>query len=359
MSGISAPLPRSSGTPSRSTPPVCSGLSASLASLASRSRRRVEQARKLLRLPVTRGSMPADADLRVSGIAPWRTPNDDFYLIHTALSVPSISPKDWSLRIHGLVDRELTFTYNDLVRRQFTEDWITLCCVSNEVGGDLIGNAWWSGVLVRELLAEAGVQDGADAVKQTSHDGWTCGTPLEALTDGRNALLALSMNGQPLPIDHGFPVRMVVPGLYGYVSATKWLTDLEVTRFADFDAYWTDRGWSELGPVKTQSRIDVPRNGSTVSAGAIRVGGSAWAQHTGVERVEFQLDGGPWQEAELGGVPSLDTWVQWAGSAEVEPGKHTLVVRATDRSGYRQTSVRTDVAPDGATGWHTVTFRAT
>ena len=325
---------------------------------ASRSRRRVEQARKLLRLPVTRGAMPAGADLKLDGGEPWRTPNDSFYLIHTALAAPSISPKDWRLRIHGMVDRELTLTYGDLVRRELTEGWVTLCCVSNEVGGDLIGNAWWSGVAVRDLLAEAGVSPDADAVLQTSRDGWTCGTPLAALTDGRNAMLAVAMNGQPLPIDHGFPVRMVVPGLYGYVSATKWLVDLEVTRFDQFDAYWTNRGWSEKGPVKTQSRIDVPRNGSGVTAGTVRVGGSAWAQHTGIERVQFQVDGGPWRDAELGVVPDADTWVQWSGSVEVERGDHILVVRATDTSGYTQTSARADVVPDGATGWHSVAFNA-
>jgi DMSO/TMAO reductase YedYZ molybdopterin-dependent catalytic subunit len=325
---------------------------------ASRSRRRVEQARKLLRLPVTHGAMPAGADLKVSGIEPWRTPNDDFYLIHTALAAPSISPKDWTLRIHGMVDHEITVTYDDLVRRQLTEAWVTLCCVSNEVGGDLIGNAWWSGVPIRELLSEAGVSPEADAVKQTSRDGWTCGTPLVALTDDRNALLAVAMNGLPLPIDHGFPVRMVVPGLYGYVSATKWLVDLEVTRFDRFDAYWTDRGWSEKGPVKTQSRIDVPRNGSGVTAGTVRIGGSAWSQHTGIERVQFQLDGGPWRDAELGVVPDADTWVQWTGSVDVERGDHVLVVRATDTTGYTQTSVRRDVVPNGATGWHSVSFNA-
>jgi DMSO/TMAO reductase YedYZ molybdopterin-dependent catalytic subunit len=325
---------------------------------AGRGRRRVEQARKLLRLPVHRGVVPAGADVGVPGIPPWRTPNDRFYLIHTALSAPSISPGDWQLRIHGLVDRERTYSYDDLVGRQLTEAWVTLCCVSNEVGGDLIGNAYWSGVLVRELLQEAGVQADADAVLQTSHDGWTCGTPLAALTDGRNAMLALAMNGSPLPVDHGFPVRTVVPGLYGYVSATKWLVDLEVTRFDRFDAYWTRRGWSELGPVKTQSRIDVPGNGSDVQAGTIRVGGSAWAQHTGIAGVEFQLDGGPWQRADLGGVPDLDTWVQWTGLVQVSPGRHQLVVRATDRSGRTQTSVRTDVVPNGASGWHTISFNA-
>ena len=239
-----------------------------------------------------------------------------------------------------------------------TQDWVTICCVSNPVGGDLIGNAWWSGVRIADLLDEAGVQPGADAVKQTSQDGWTCGTPIEALTDDRNALLAVAMNGEPLPLEHGFPVRMIVPGLYGYVSATKWLVDLEVTRFADFTAYWTDRGWSEKGPVKTESRVEVPRDGASVGAGSVRVGGHAWAQHTGIEKVEYRLDGAAWQEAELGRVPGNDTWVQWAGTVDVPQGQHTLAVRATDRSGYTQTAARADVVPNGATGWHSVQFSA-
>ncbi len=330
------------------------------ARVAGSGRRKVEQARRLLRLPVKHGVIPAGASLGVRGIAPWRTPNQDFYIIHTALAPPSIAPQDYQLRIHGMVERELTFSYQDLVDRRLTEDWVTLCCVSNQVGGDLIGNAYWSGVLVRELLAEAGVKPGADAVRQTSHDGWDCGTPLAALTDPqRNAMLALAMNGQPLPVQHGFPVRMVVPGLYGYVSATKWLVDLEVTTFGKFSAYWTERGWSEKGPVKTQSRIDVPANGAEVKAGSLRIGGSAWAQHTGIEKVEYQLDGAAWQEAELGRVPGADTWVQWAGTVDVEPGEHRVVVRATDSSGYTQTAARADVVPNGATGWDTIPFNAT
>jgi DMSO/TMAO reductase YedYZ molybdopterin-dependent catalytic subunit len=329
------------------------------ARIAGSGRRQVEQARRLLRLPVKRGEVPAGASIEVPGIEPWRTPNSDFYVIHTALAPPSISPETWQLRIHGMVDRELTITYQDLLDRQLTEDWITLCCVSNEVGGDLIGNAWWSGVPVRDLLAEAGVQPGADAVRQTSRDGWDCGTPLAALTDeNRNAMLAVAMNGHPLPVQHGFPVRMVVPGLYGFVSATKWLVDLEVTSFDKFEAFWTQRGWSERGPVKTQSRIDRPRNGSTVKAGSLRIGGSAWAQHTGIEKVEYQLDGAGWEVAELGRVPDTDTWVQWTGTVDVDPGEHRVVVRATDRSGYTQTSVQTEVVPDGATGWHSIPFDA-
>jgi DMSO/TMAO reductase YedYZ molybdopterin-dependent catalytic subunit len=269
-----------------------------------------------------------------------------------------VDPDEWVLRIHGMVRHPLEITYRDLLARKLTEAWVTLCCVSNPVGGDLIGNAWWSGVRVADLLAEAGVAAKADAVRQTSHDGWTCGTPLSTLTDGRNAMLAVAMNGEPLPVEHGFPVRMVVPGLYGYVSATKWVVDLEVTRFDRFSAYWVERGWSEKGPVKTESRIDVPRTGAHVAAGPVRIGGSAWAQHTGVERVEYRLDGQAWRRAELGRVPGNDTWVQWTGTVEVGRGEHRLAVRATDRSGYTQTPVRVDVVPDGATGWDDVTFSA-
>jgi DMSO/TMAO reductase YedYZ molybdopterin-dependent catalytic subunit len=326
--------------------------------VAGSGRRSVEQARRLLRLPVQSGTVPVGASVGVSGVEPWRTPNRDFYVIHTALAPPTVAPEDWQLRIHGMVERELTLGYQDLIDRELTEAWVTLACVSNEVGGDLVGNAWWSGVLVRDLLAEAGVEPGADAVLQTSRDDWNCGTPLAALTDDRNAMLALAMNGEPLPLEHGFPVRMVVPGLYGYVSATKWLVDLEVTRFDRIEAFWTQRGWSEKGPIKTQSRIDVPRNGATVEAGSLRIGGSAWAQHTGIAKVEYQLDGAGWQEAELGRVPGADTWVQWAATVEVDPGEHRVVVRATDRAGYTQTPVESEVVPDGATGWHSIPFDA-
>lgn len=326
--------------------------------VGSRKRREVEQARKSLKLAITSGTVPTGADLPASGIASWRTSNKDFYLIDTAFSKPVIPPDEWRLRIHGLVDREITLTYDDLVRRSLTEDWITLCCVSNEVGGDLIGNAFWSGFLIRDILAEAGVQEGANAVLQTSEDGWTCGTPVAALTDDRNAMLAVAMNGEALPIEHGFPVRMVVPGLYGFVSATKWLVDLEVTTFDSFDAYWTRRGWAEQSPILTQSRIDLPRDGGQTTAGTVTIGGSAWAQHTGIAKVEFQLDGGSWQEATLGTIPDADTWVQWSGTAEVARGSHQVVVRATDQTGYTQTSVRTDVIPSGATGWHSIEFDA-
>jgi hypothetical protein len=236
---------------------------------------------------------------------------------------------------------------------------VTLCCVSNEVGGDLVGNAWWSGVRIADLLAEAGVRPGADAVLQTSDDGWTCGTPLTTLTDGRDAVLAVAMNGRPLPVEHGFPVRTVVPGLYGYVSACKWVVDMEVTRFSDFTAFWTERGWAERGPVKLASRIDVPRSGGSVAADGGRVAGVAWQQHTGIEAVEVALDGGAWQRAELARVPSVDTWAQWTSTLHTTPGQHTLRVRAISRTGEVQTGVPHGPVPNGATGWHTVRFIAT
>jgi DMSO/TMAO reductase YedYZ molybdopterin-dependent catalytic subunit len=327
--------------------------------LVGRSRRAVETTRRLLRLPVTRGVVPAGAETGLVGATSWRVANPSFYRIDTALVVPAVDPNDWRLRIHGMVDREITLTYRELLARRRTEAWVTICCVSNPVGGDLIGNAWWSGVRVADLLGEAGVSPDADAVKQTSKDGWTCGTPIQALTDERNALLAFAMNGEPLPIEHGFPVRMIVPGLYGYVSATKWLVDLEVTRYDRFSAYWTERGWSAKGPVKTESRVEVPRDGASVRTGRVRVGGHAWHQHTGIASVEFRLDGEPWQRAELGRVPGNDTWVQWSGTVDVAKGDHLLTVRATDRSGYTQTPVRVDVVPNGATGWDRVEFTAT
>ncbi len=320
-----------------------------------RGRRHVVESRRLLRLDgVTRPVPPATTSLGLPGAFPWQTPNDDFYLIHTAISVPTIDPKDWQLRIHGLVDRELTLTYQDLVAMELTESWITLNCVSNQVGGGLVGNAWWSGIRIADILAKVGLDPSADCILQTSEDGWNCATPLSALTDDRSAMLAVAMNGEPLPIEHGFPVRTIVPGLYGYVSATKWVVDYEVTRFADVAAFWTERGWSEEGPVKIASRIDVPRSGADVSAGEVKVGGLAWAQHTGIASVDVAIDGGEWQPAELAQAPTEDTWVQWATTVSLEQGDHELRVRATDKAGLEQTGVRRDVLPDGSTGWHTI-----
>ena len=335
---------------------VASGLVLWAGRALSAGTRAVERARSKLRLRVTAGVEPAKAEVGVSGIVPWRTSASDFYRIDTALTVPAIEPSSWKLRIHGMVDREIEVSYADLLERKLSEGWVTLCCVSNPVGGNLISNAFFSGVPVRELLAEAGVHPDADAVLQTSYDNWTCGTPIGALTDDRLAILAVAMNGEPLPLEHGFPVRTVVPGLYGYVSATKWVVDMEVTQFSRFSAYWTQRGWSATGPVKTESRIDVPQNGAQVPAGPVGIGGVAWAQHTGIERVEIQIDGGPWIPTELGGVPDTDTWVQWGLRIPLGAGNHQVAVRATDKSGYTQTPVVRDVVPDGATGWDAISF---
>jgi DMSO/TMAO reductase YedYZ molybdopterin-dependent catalytic subunit len=322
-----------------------------------RGRRQVEASRRLLQYPqVTEPVVPEGARIGVKGITAWETPNADFYRIDTEFVVPAIEPKQWQLRIHGKVDREITLNLDQLVARRFTEAWVTLCCVSNDVGGNLISNAWFSGVRLADLLAEAGPHPGADAVLQTSEDGWTCGTPVSALTDGRNAMLAVAMNGQPLPLEHGFPVRTVVPGLYGYVSACKWVVDMEVTSFSEISAYWTERGWSEMGPVKMSSRVDVPRSGATVPSGPVTFGGVAWAQHTGIKAVELAVDGGAWTPAQVAAVPTDDTWVQWKGVADVAQGDHTVRVRAIDKSGQVQTGVEHGVLPDGATGWHTSDF---
>jgi DMSO/TMAO reductase YedYZ molybdopterin-dependent catalytic subunit len=323
-------------------------------------RRGVETSREVLAEPAAlpRQLPPADppggADLGVVGAQPWRTPNAEFYRIDTALAVPLVHPDEWQLRIHGMVEQEVVLGFDELVDLGLVDRWVTLCCVSNPVGGDLVGNAFWTGVPVGTVLALAGPAADADAVLSTSHDGWTCGTPLDVLTDGRDSLFAVAMNGEPLPVDHGFPVRMVVPGLYGYVSATKWVVDLEVSRFDLVTAYWTSRGWAERGPVKVSSRIDVPAQGSAVAAGTVPVAGVAWAQHRGIEAVEVRVDGGSWQLADLAEVPSADTWRQWVWQWDATPGRHRLEVRAVTADGETQTGETAPPAPDGATGWHAI-----
>jgi DMSO/TMAO reductase YedYZ molybdopterin-dependent catalytic subunit len=299
------------------------------------------------------GAVPAGAMLPVDGLPPYLTPNDDFYRIDTALNPPDVPAGSWRLRIHGLVDNDLDLDFSDLLQRRLVERRVTLTCVSNEVGGDLVGNAQWLGVPLADLLDEAGIQPGADALLSTSVDGFTAGTPIAAVTDGRDALVAIGMNGEPLPIVHGFPARLVVPGLYGYVSATKWVTDIEVTRFDDFRAYWTDRGWAEQAPIKTASRIDVPAASAELEAGRHAVAGVAWAQGRGVERVEVRVDDGTWVEARLGTEDGQATWRQWVYEWDAGPGEHTLAVRATDGTGQTQPSGSTPPRPDGATGWHT------
>ena len=318
--------------------------------------RSAQSARAAIRIPRpsrTADPVPAGVDVGVDGVGPWQTPADEFYRIDTALVVPQVDPSTWSLRVHGMVEQEITLTWDELLASDLVEAWVTLACVSNPVGGDLIGNQKWLGLPIAELLARARPTDDADMVLSRSVDGFTASTHLAALTDGRDALLAIAMDGEPLPVEHGFPVRMVVPGLYGYVSATKWVTELRVTRFADATAYWTDRGWSPEGPIKTQSRIEVPRPGQSVPAGSVVVAGTAWAQHRGVTGVQVRVDDGRWNDATLADDGGIDTWRQWSWTWDAEPGEYQLVVRASDPQGP-QTGAVAGVIPDGATGYDTV-----
>jgi DMSO/TMAO reductase YedYZ molybdopterin-dependent catalytic subunit len=314
--------------------------------------------RQAIALPAPTTAAPAidpATSLDVEGISALITPNEQFYRIDVALQVPQINPDDWQLKITGLVDNEVTIGYAELLALPLVEHVTTIACVSNEVGGGLIGNATWLGYPIRELLARAGIQSGADMVLSSGPDGFSAGTPIETLTDpNRQALLAVGMNGEPLPTEHGFPARMIVPGLFGYVSATKWVTEMKVTRFADAEGYWTPRGWDALGPVVTESRIDVPLSGQTVASGTVAIAGVAWAPHTGIAGVEVRVDDGAWQQATLAPGISDDTWVQWVLQWPASSGAHTIAVRATDKSGYTQTDRQAPPAPSGATGWDTI-----
>jgi DMSO/TMAO reductase YedYZ molybdopterin-dependent catalytic subunit len=297
---------------------------------------------------------PVGAQVDVPGVSPFYTSNDAFYRVDTAIIVPKVTSADWRLRIHGMVDREIELDYAGLLRRPLVERDVTLTCVSNPVGGPYIGNARWTGALLAPILAEAGIHAGATQLVSRSVDGFTVGSPTAALTDGRDAMLAVAMNGQPLPLAHGFPVRMVVPGLYGFVSATKWVVDMELTTFEAYDAYWVQRGWSQQAPIKTQSRIDTPRTPQQVRAGTVAVAGVAWAQHRGIARVEVRVDDGPWQEAQLATQDTIDTWREWVYGWPATVGWHTLQVRATDGTGAVQTEAQAPPAPNGATGYHHV-----
>ncbi|MFJ7209081.1 molybdopterin-dependent oxidoreductase [Streptomyces sp. NPDC098789] len=307
--------------------------------------------------------VPAGADVGVPGVSAFLTPVADFYRVDTALVVPRIDADGWRLDIHGDgVTRPLSLDLRELLARPLVEHDVTLTCVSNEVGGPYAGNARWLGVRLADLLREAGVRPPsrggpADQLVARSVDGMTLGTPVETVMDGREALLAVGMNGAPLPFRHGFPVRMVVPGLYGYVSACKWLRELRLTTFDAYDAYWVRRSWAARAPIKTQSRIDTPRPSAEPRAGRVPVAGVAWAQHRGIARVEVRVDGGAWQEARLGAEDGTDTWRQWVWEWPATAGRHTLEVRATDRSGAVQPGLRSDTVPDGATGWHAVEVR--
>lgn len=303
---------------------------------------------------------PAGAQLAIPGIGAFTTSNKDFYRVDTALVVPMVDAMKWRLRIHGKgVTRPVTLTFDDLLRRPLIERAITLTCVSNEVGGSLIGNARWIGVRLADVLAESGVRPPskggpADQLVARSVDGMTIGSPVEDIMDGRDAMLALGMNGQPLPFAHGFPVRMLVPGLYGYVSACKWIEDIELTTFADYDAYWVKRDWAQQAPIKTESRIDTPKPSVSREAGTVMVAGVAWAQHRGIEKVEVRVDDGPWERATLAAEDTRDTWRQWSYPWQATSGGCRLTVRATDGTGRTQTADRADPVPDGASGYHSI-----
>ena len=303
--------------------------------------------------------VPAGSDLRIPGLGPFVTPNSAFYRVDTAIVLPQVPPSSWQLRIHGMVSREITLTFDQLLKRPLIEDYITLCCVSNPVGGPYIGNARWLGASLGALLREAGIRAGADQLYCTSADGFTSGTPVQTAMDGRDALLAIGMNGKPLPTAHGFPVRTVVPGLYGYVSACKWITDIEVTTYAANTAYWSDRGWSRQAPIKTESRIDVPSGQGPLRAGPTTIAGVAWAQHKGIDAVEVRADRGPWREAKLAAVPGIDTWRQWSADWTATRGTHLIEARATDKTGYTQTALLAPPEPNGASGYPMVSVTVT
>jgi len=317
----------------------------------------VASSRAAVRLPgpaVPAPAVPAGTDLRIPGLTPFMTSNASFYRVDTDLVLPQVSPEAWTLTIDGMVDRPVELTFAELLKMPLTEADITLVCVSNQVGGTYNGNATWLGVPLAGLLRRAGVRAGADQVLSAATDGMTISTPVAAIMDGRNALLAVGMNGQPLPVAHGFPARMIVPGLYGYVSATKWVTKLTLTTFARQKAYWTQRGYSAQAPIKTESRIDVPKPLSQVKAGRITVAGVAWAPARGIAKVEVSADNGPWQKATLAASGGIDTWRQWMWDWDARPGLHNLRVRATDNSGATQTPQRAYPVPNGASGWDSV-----
>ncbi|MET8526532.1 molybdopterin-dependent oxidoreductase [Micromonospora sp. NPDC005172] len=303
--------------------------------------------------------LPAAVSAGVDGVSVFLTRNRDFYRVDTALTVPQVDVKTWRLTLDGAVDRPRTWKFEDLLARGLVERDITLNCVSNEVGGPYIGTARWIGVPLAPLLREAGIHAGQNQLVSRSVEGMTIGTPLQAILDGRDAMLAVAMNGEPLPLEHGFPVRMLVPGLYGYVGACKWLTSMKLTTFDAFDPYWVQRGWAADAPVKTASRIDTPQPFAQRRAGPLMIAGVAWAQRRGITAVEVQVDDGPWQRALLADGPSPDLWRQWTYRWDATPGSHTLRVRATDATGATQTDERVAPFPDGATGWHSTTVTIT
>ena len=378
LGGTAAP-PRLPQSPGQAAPPRPSGPqrrrflvasataagTAAVAGLGGRllsERSSVARAQAALRVPAPARpapALPSGTDFRIGGLSPFITPNNRFYRVDTAIVLPQVAPESWSLRIHGMVRQEIVLSFKELLRRPLAEDYITLCCVSNPVGGPYIGNARWTGASLASLLRQAGIRAGADQLLCTSADGFTSGTPVQAVMDGRDATLAIAMNGSALPVAHGFPVRMVVPGLYGYVSACKWITDIEVTTFAGSHAYWAVRGWDQQAPIKTESRIDIPTGLNPLKPGKVAVAGVAWAQHKGIAAVQARVDNEPWREARLAAVPGIDTWRQWVWEWDAAPGRHIIQARATDKTGYTQTPAQAPPEPNGATGYPAVSVLVT
>jgi DMSO/TMAO reductase YedYZ molybdopterin-dependent catalytic subunit len=303
--------------------------------------------------PASAAAVPASADPGAGAVA-YLTRNRDFYRVDTALTVPQVAAETWSLRVHGKVREEFSISYAELIRMPMIERVITLACVSNEVGGEYVGTARWLGVPVRTVLARAGIDPSADQLVCRSKDAMTIGAPTSIVLDGRDSLFAVGMNGDPLPLEHGFPVRMVVPGLYGYCSACKWIVDVEASTFGDYDAYWIRQGWARVAEIRTESRIDTPRDGGTVPAGPAAVAGVAWAQHRGISAVEVSVDGGAWAPARLASEPTKDAWRLWTYTWDARPGKHLVSVRATDGTGAVQTAAPAEPYPSGATGYHSI-----
>ncbi len=302
--------------------------------------------------------VPKDVSLNIPGLSPFYTPDATFYRVDTSLVIPQVSSQAWQLRIHGMVDRPVTLTFDDLMKLPMVEHDVTLTCVSESVGGGYIGNARWQGTLLANVLRRAGIQPGAQQIVMRDVNGMTIGVATDPVMDGRASMLAVGMNGQVLPAAHGFPVRVVVPGLYGYVSATKWVVDMQLTTFGAFDAYWVKRGWSQQAPIKTESRIDVPKVGTGLNPGKVTIAGVAWAQHKGIAAVEVSVDG-TWYPAKLAAQDTIDTWRQWYYVWDATAGPHTLQVRATDQTGYTQTAVVHQPEPNGATGYHTIKVNVT
>jgi DMSO/TMAO reductase YedYZ molybdopterin-dependent catalytic subunit len=365
------------GHPGESTEPavrdrrhflVAAGSAAALAALAGGvgdvllRRFSIANLRSLVRLPapaVLAPPLPAGTELSIPGLSSFYTPNSSFYRVDIDLVLPEVSPDDWTLVIDGMVSRPIELTFAQLLAMPLTETDITLVCVSNQVGGPYAGNARWLGAPLAALLRRAGVRAGADQVLSSAADGMTISTPLTKIMDGKDALLAVGMNGQPLPVEHGFPARMLVPGLYGYTSATKWVTKLTLTTFAAQKAYWTQRGYVAEAPIHTESRIDVPKPLAQVKAGQVTVAGVAWAPAKGIAAVEVSVDSGAWRTARLAAADGIDTWRQWMWDWDAVPGLHTLQVRATDSTGATQVSQRAGVFPAGATGWDSTVVTVT